>query len=268
MNPLLISALFGGGLGAAEAYKRSGGDIGQTIGGGLLGTGLGAILPGAAGAIGTRLAGTGLAAKVAPEAYKASQLFARSGASTLNPIGQQALGKAALAKGLGGAALIGGGLAVPALAAGGASLAGKAVTPISKAVGLTQQATGAGMPQLPDVPGYESGQMTPSNLGQFGPPCTACYAYPLGAIQSQLRFEQQQYMQSLQNALRYAPYQEAYQQRSKEADLIRGAKAAQLATALATDAAMRQQGQLGAQRMAEGFMSNIGQAGATQYRYF
>ena len=75
-------------------------------------------------------------------------------------------------------------------------------------------------------------------------------------------------MQSLQNALRYAPYQEAYQQRSKEAELVRGAKAAQLATALATDAAMRQQGQLGAQRMAEGFMSNIGQAGATQYRYF
>jgi len=268
MNPLLISALAGGGLGAFEAYKRSGGDIGQTIGGGLLGTGLGAVLPGAASAIGTRLAGTGLAAKVAPEAYKASQLFSRGGSSTINPIAQQIMGKSALGKALGGAALVGGGLAIPALAAGGASAASKAVTPISKAVGLTQQATGAGMPQLSDVPGYGASQMTPTPLGQYGPPGAAGYADPLGAIQSQARFEQQQYMQSLQNALRYAPYQEAYQQRSKEADLVRGAKAAQLATALATDAAMRQQGQLGAQRMSEGFLSNIGQAGATQYRYF
>jgi hypothetical protein len=31
---------------------------------------------------------------------------------------------------------------------------------------------------------------------------------------------------------------------------------------------MRQQGQLGAQRMAEGLLSNVGQAAATQYRYF
>lgn len=268
MNPLLISALVGGGLGAAEAYKRSGGDIGQTIGGGLLGTGLGAVLPGAAGAIGTRLAGTGLAARVAPEAYKASQLFARSGASTLNPIGQQAMGRAALAKGLGGAALIGGGLAIPALAAGGARLTGQAARAATGVVGAGSQVTGVGMPQLPSVPGYAADQLTPGQLSQYGPQNLAQTFDPTNYQQAQLLLEKQQYLQNLQNALQYAPYQEAYQQRSKEADLIRGAKAAQLATALATDAAMRRQGQLGAQSMAQGFLDNIGQAGATQYRYF
>jgi len=268
MNPLLISALAGGGLGAVEAYKRSGGDIGQTIGGGLLGTGLGAVLPGAASAIGKRLAGTALGAKIAPEAYKASQFFTGGGASTLNPIGQQVLGKAALAKGLGGAALIGGGLAVPALAAGGANLAGKAVSPISQAVGLGAKATGIGMPDLPGIPGSGAGQLTPSALGGYGPQNLAQTFDPLGYQQAQIQLEKQQYLQNLQNALQFAPYQEIYQQRSKEADLIRGAKAAQLATALATDAAMRRQGQLGAQAMGEAFMNNIGQAGSTQYRYF
>jgi len=263
MNPLLISALLGGVGGAAQAYGRSKGDLGQTLTGGLIGGGLGAILPGAASAVGTRLAGTALGARVAPEAYKASQLLARSGASTINPIGQQVLGKAALAKGLGVGALAAGGLAIPALAAGGAGMAGQAVGGISKAAGLTGQATGMGQADMPGVPNVPN-----ADLSQYGPPGAAGYADPLGAIQSQLRFEDQQYRQSMLNALRYAPYQEAYAQRSKEADLVRGAKAAQLATALQTDAAMRQQGQLGAQRMSEGFLTNVGNAMAQQYRYF
>lgn len=255
--PILAGA--GGLIGGIQGYRQSGGDLSATA----LGALTGGTLTSGIGGLGRRFAGAALnktaLGQMAPKLMQAG-----------NPLGA-VLAATPAAAGIGAAGLIG----LPAAAAlsgplGGATsrLTGQAARAATGALGVAGQATGIGMPDLPSVPGYEAGQMTPSNLGQFGPPGAAGYADPLGAIQSQLRFEQQQYMQSLQNALRYAPYQEAYQQRSKEADLVRGAKAAQLATALATDAAMRQQGQLGAQRMAEGFMSNIGQAGATQYRYF
>lgn len=257
----LIPILAGTGalIGGIQGYRQSGGDLGPTA----LGALTGGTLTGGIGSVGRRLAGAALSrsalGQMAPQLMK-----------TGNPLGL-ALAAAPAAAGVGAAGLLG----LPAAAAlsgplggAGSRLTGQAARAATGAVGLGAQATGVGMPQLPDVPGYGAGQMTPSALGEYGPPGAVNYADPLGSVQSQLRFEQQQYMQSLQNALRYAPYQEAYQQRSKEADLIRGAKAAQLATALATDAAMRRQGQLGAQQMAESFMSNIGQAGATQYRYF
>jgi hypothetical protein len=253
----MLFPLIGAGLGGFEGYRRSGGDLGAT----LLGAGLGAVTPAGLRMAGTALGGTALGAKAL---QGVTGLGIKSGLGPIAPLGATALGGLAAGTGvaLGLPALAGG------LAAGVAKPIGKAAKAASQAAGLGSQATGIGQPQLPGVPGYGAEQLTPGQLDQYGPPNAGTYADPLGSIQSQLRFEQQQYMQSLQNALRYAPYQEAYQQRSKEADLIRGAKAAQLATALSTDAAMRQQGQLGAQRMSEGFLGNIGQAGATQYRYF
>lgn len=255
--PILAGA--GGLIGAAQGYRQSGGDLGATA----LGALTGGTLTSGIGGLGRRFAGAAMGktalGQMAPQLMKAG-----------NPLGN-VLAAVPAAAGVGAAGLIG----LPAAAAfsgplGGATskLTGQAAKAASQAAGLGSQATGIGQPDLPGVPGYGAERLTPGQLGQYGPPGAGTYADPLGSIQSQLRFEQQQYMQSLQNALRYAPYQEAYQQRSKEADLLRGAKAAQLATALSTDAAMRQQGQLGAQRMAEGFLGNIGQAGATQYRYF
>jgi hypothetical protein len=269
----MLFPLIGAGLGGFEGYRRSGGDLGAT----LLGAGLGAVTPAGLRMAGTALGGTALGAGVlgkatslggkvmsGPIGAQAAKLGVGLPVGPMAPLTAATLGGLAAGTGvaLGAPALAG------VLAAGAAKPLGKAARAASGAVGLGSQATGIGQPDLPNVPGYSAEQLTPGQLNQYGPPGAAAYADPLGSIQSQLRFEQQQYMQSLQNALRYAPYQEAYQQRSKEADLIRGAKAAQLATALSTDAAMRQQGQLGAQRMSEGFLGNIGQAGATQYRYF
>lgn len=240
------------GLGALPGLRE--GDFGKAAAGAGLGY------------VGGRLGRGGLQAA---KGYGANYFRPAAAAMAGTPLGTMASGLKAGAQI--GIPLVGGLVAAPAIGAlasglsgGVASLGGKAARAATGAAGIGQQVTGVGMPQLPDVPGYTVG----GNLSQYGPPGAVAYADPAGAIQSQLRFENQQYLQSMANALRYAPYQEAYAQRSKEADLRRGAAAAQLQTALATDSAMRQQGQLGAQRMAEGFLGNMGQAAATQYRYF
>lgn len=255
--PILAGA--GGLIGGVQGYRQSGGDLGATA----LGALTGGTLTSGIGGLGRRFAGAALGktalGQMAPKLMQAG-----------NPLGS-VLAAAPAAAGIGAAGLIG----LPAAAAlsgplGGATskLTGQAARAATGALGAGAQATGISMPQLPGVPGYAADQMTPGQLSQHGPQNLGQTFDLTGYQQAQLLLEKQQYLQNMQSALGYAPYQEAYQQRSKEADLIRGAKAAQLATALATDAAMRQQGQLGAQRMGEGFLGNIGQAGATQYRYF
>ena len=257
LMPILagVGALTGG----VQGYRQSGGDIGSTA----LGALTGGTLTGGIGRLGQRMAG-GLLSKTAlgkmtPQLMKAG-----------NPLGT-VLAAAPAAAGIGAAGLVG--LPVSAALAGpggtaASKLAGQAATAASQATGVGMQATGIGSPSLPGVPGYSANQLTPGQLSQYGPQNLAQTFDPTSYQMAQLALQDEQYRRNLANALQYAPYQEAYQQRSKEADLIRGAKASQLSTALATDAAMRQQGQLGAQRMAEGFLGNIGQAGATQYRYF
>lgn len=215
------------------------------------------------GYLGGRLAKPSLA-RGAGKVVEAAPGLASMAGSTM-PIGKAlqlgALGGTALAAGVAAPAIgrIASGLAQPI-----SSMAGQAGRAATGALGLGQQVTGVGLPKLPDVPSYTAG----GDLSQYGPPGALQYNDPLAPIRQQLAFENAQYNQAAANALRLAPYNEAYAQRSKEADLRRGAAAAQLQTALATDAAMRQQGQLGAQRMAEGLLGNIGQAAATQYRYF
>lgn len=240
--------------------------ISAAVGGlpGLMKGNLGEAATGAGlGYLGGRFAKPGLA-KGAGQVVSAAPGIASAVGSTM-PVGKAlqlgALGGTALAAGLAAPAIgrIASGVAQPI-----SSIAGKAGRAATGAAGIGQQVTGIGLPQLPDVPSYTVG----GDLSQYGPPNALQYNDFLGSIRQQLAFENAQYNQAAVNALRYAPYQEAYAQRSKEADLRRGAAAAQLQTALATDAAMRQQGQLGAQRMAEGLLGNIGQAAATQYRYF
>lgn len=255
--PLLAGA--GSLIGGIQGYRQSGGDLGSTA----LGALTGGTLTSGIGGLGRRFAGAALGktalGQMAPKLMQAG-----------NPLGA-VLAAAPAAAGVGAAGLLG----LPAAAAlsgplGGATskLTGQAARAATGALGAGAQATGIGMPDLPGVPGAGATQFTPTELAQYGPQNLAQTFDPTNYQQAQLLLEKQHYLQNLQNALQYAPYQEAYQQRSKEADLIRDAKAAQLATALSTDAAMRRQGQLGAQSMAQGFMNNLGQAGATQYRYF
>jgi hypothetical protein len=260
MLPILVGAgrmamqalpMLSAGLGALPGLRE--GDFGKAAAGAGLGY------------VGGRLGRGGLqAAKGAGASYFRPAAAAMAG----TPLGTMASGLKAgaqigipLAGGLLAAPLIGGvasGLAGPV-----SGLTGKAARAATGAAGIGQQVTGAGLPQMPDVPNYG----VAGDLSQYGPPGAVSYADPAGTIQSQLRFQNQQEQQSMINSLRYAPYIEAYQQRTKEFDLRREAAGAQLRTALETDAAMRRQAQIGAQRMGESFLTSIGNAGATQYRY-
>jgi len=264
MNPLLISSLIGGAGGAIDAYRKSGGDLGQTFAGGLVGGGLGAILPGAAKAIGTRFAGSALGAKVAPEAYKAGQVFARTGTSTVNPIAQQMLGREALAKALGGTALVAGGLAIPGLAAAGAQPISKAAQAATQVFGAGKQMMGAGKPQ---VEGPAQLGAIPDILSDPGLQGYLATMDPMGRAQATLALQQQYYDQNLANASRASNVTMRFQEAIKDRDFQRSAKAAELSTALTTNAAMRQQAQLGAQALGQGVLQGVAQAGATQYRY-
>ena len=261
----MLFPLIGAGLGGFEGYRRSGGDIGAA----LLGAGLGAVTPAGLRMAGTALGGTALGAKALQGISGLGSKVMSSGAGAqaaklgiglpAGPLTAATLGGLAA----GGGMLLGAPAIAGALAGSAAKPIGKAAQAASQAAGLTGQVTGVGQTSLPGVPTVPN-----ADLAQYGPQNLAQTFDPTGYQMSQLALQDEQYKRNMLSALRYAPYQEAYQQRSKEADLVRGAKAAQLSTALATDAAMRQQGQLGAQRMAEGFLGNIGTAGATQYRYF
>ena len=131
----------GATLGGIGAYKQSGGNLGATA----LGSGLGALSMGGMGGLATglgqRLAGTGLMAKVAPEAYKvgqagsavlagkglqgAGQAFRAAGAAA--PLAQQFGGQQVLAKAL-PLALAGGGAL--ALAPGAGQMAAQVAGPV------------------------------------------------------------------------------------------------------------------------------------------
>lgn len=258
----MLPTLLAGGRMAMQALPY----ISAAVGGlpGLMKGNLGEAATGAGlGYLGGRFAKPGLA-KGAGQVVTAAPGIASAVGSKI-PVGKAlqlgALGGTALAAGVAAPAIgrIASGLAQPI-----SSIAGQAGRAATGALGVGQQVTGVGLPQLGDVPTYTIA----GDLSQYGPPGATTYFDPTGSIQSQLRLENQQYNQAAANALRLAPYEEAYAQRSKEGDLRRGAAAAQLRTALETDAAMRRQGQLGAQTMAEGLLNNIGQAAATQYRYF
>lgn len=269
----MLLPLIGAGLGGFEGYRRSGGDLGAA----LLGAGLGAVTPAGLRMAGTALGGTalggaalrgvsGLGSKVMSSGLgaQAAKLGLKMPAGPIAPLSAATLGGLAA----GGGVLLGAPALAGALSAGVAKPIGQAAQAITGGAGAAGQMTGITQPQLPGMPGYAADQLTPGQLSQYGPQNLAQTFDPTGYQQAQLALEKQQYMQNLQSALQAAPYQEAYQQRSKEADFLRGAKAAQLATALETDAAMRRQGQLGGQAMGQGLLQSIGQAGATQYRYF
>ena len=73
MLPLLLgSAGLGAALGGLQSYQQSGGDLGKTFGGAVIGGGLGALVPGAGRMAGTALQGTGLLTPLAGGLTKAA----------------------------------------------------------------------------------------------------------------------------------------------------------------------------------------------------
>ena len=267
----MLFPLIGAGLGGFEGYRRSGGDLGAA----LLGAGLGAVTPAglrmAGTALGTGLAGMGLKTQAANLVGMGAQAARKSG---FEPVGRLLSKGAGRVMGLdpakAGALAAGGGLLFGAPAIAGA-LAGGAAKPIGQAARAAGQAVGLGK----DVTGFGKPQIEgPAQLGAI-PDITSdpgLQGYlatmdPMSRAQATLGLQQLYYDQNLANASRASNVTMRFQEAIKDRDFQRSAKAAELSTALTTNAAMRQQAQLGAQAMGQGILSGVSQAGATQYRY-
>jgi len=265
------SALYGG----YEGYKQSGGDLGVALLGAGIGAAGGSVLPGAIRMAGTRLAGTGLgtatqqlATRLGPEAYKASQLLSRGGASTLNPIAQQALGREMLMKGLGTAALVGGATALPALAGGIASgtknVASKVIPTAGTAVGTSRTVQGVIDPatgQFVPLTGDATGGM------KTGTPTAMEMLDPTGSYMGSLELQRRAQDVSLEGAGKFMDLQRAYLDEAKTRDLARSAAAARLGTELATQQGLTLGGQRIAGAMGTQALGDVGAGLRTQYRY-
>lgn len=265
----MLVPLIGAGLGGFEGYRRSGGDLGAA----LLGAGLGAVTPAGLRMAGTALGGTALGAKALQGITGLGSKFMGSGAGAqlakagiampagpMAPLSAKALGGLAAGGGLllGAPALAGG------LAAAGAKPIGQAAQAASQAVGLGKDVTGIAKPQI-EGPAQLGG--IPDITSDPGLQGYLATMDPMGRAQATLALQQQYYDQNLANASRASNVTMRFQEAIKDRDFQRSAKAAELSTALATNAAMRQQAQLGAQAMGAGILSGVSQAGATQYRY-
>jgi hypothetical protein len=244
-------------LGGLQAYGQSGGDIGKTLMGAGIGGGLGAFGPAVSRFAGGALANTALANQLAPTAYKASQLFARSpGASSLiNPLLQQKAGVELIGKG--GAALAGLGLtaaiptvasgiagATPQIFGGGSRKAGDALRGSMQLLGAGQQLT------APDASGNVNLEGPPS-LGQYGPENYLDVANPVGKTAGELlrgKLEAQNQLEQLKTLM---PYQYEMIHKAANADLLRQGAGAQLRTRLQQGAQAMSQAQLGAQALAQ-----------------
>jgi len=265
----MLFPAIGAALGGIEGYRRSEGNLGAA----LLGAGLGAVTPAGLRMAGTALGGTALGARALSGLSGLGSKVMGSGAGAQlakaglkMPAGPLAPMTAASLGGL----LAGGGLAlgVPALAgglaAGAAEPIGKAAQAATGAFGAGKQITGAGKPQI-ESPAQLGA--VPDILSDPGLQGYLSTMDPMQRTQATMALSQQLYDQNLANASRASNITMRFQEAIKDRDFQRSAKAAELQTALATNAAMRQQAQLGAQAMGQGILSGVSQAGATQYRY-
>ena len=269
----VASALYGG----YEGYKQSGGNLGVAA----LASGLGAFgggaLPGAVRMAGARLAGTGLGAatqqaatRLGPEAYKASQLLARSGTSTLNPIAQQALGRELLMKGLGGAAVLGGVAAIPpiagALASGAKNVAGGIIPAAAGAVGTGRMFQGVVDPATGEVSFVPVGTDPASGMPR-GPRTAADMLNPQGYEMGALELQRRAQDVGLEGAGKFMNLERSYLDEAKTRDLARSAAAARLANDLATQQGLTLGGQRIAGAMGTQALGDVGAGLRTQYRY-
>ena len=272
----------GAALGGIGGYKKSGGDLGATA----LGAGLGAAsLGGLSGPIrmaGSKLAGTGLAAKVAPEAFALGQggkaLMAGMGPAGISQA-MKAAGKAApMAQQMGGAQVLstalplalGGGAAL-ALAPGAGQLAADVAGPVRRGAGTVAQ-TGAGVIgyTAEGKPVYSAaGGAVPPGMGQYGP--TDPYGSvgdvlgPAGLSQS---MQTRKDVRTMRDAMRVLlPEQKAVIDAMKKEDFERNMAAAGIRQNIKTRAEMQQRAQLAGLNAGLGALQQAGQALSQTYQY-
>lgn len=284
-----VPALLGAGLGGIEGYRRSGGDVGAALLGAGLGAAGGAYLPAGIRMAGTALMGTplgGLVAKAAPEGYKASQALgalkagqgikgaqaAATAAGMANPMAQQLLGREAIGKALAGGAMLGGTLALPGLAGGVGSALSAPVRAVTGGIGqLGQQGLGMGAQALG---GYQSGyganlpgavpmvdmygNVTPEGLP------SSVYGLPgLGRTAESRRAGRVM----AENMQRYGDVQLGFREAAARKDFERQAAMKGIAQNIATNAAMLQNAQIGAQNLGQTFGTGVANTLGQIYQY-
>lgn len=280
--------LIGATLGGIQGYQKSGGDIGAAALGAGLGAAGGYYLPAGVRMAGSALAGTplaGLAARVAPEGYKASQALgalkagkglagaaqAATQAGLQNPITQQVLGRAALAKGLTGAAVLGGSLAIPGIAG---SLASGASAPLRAATGGAAQVGQQGVGML------ASGQPYVSNYGANLPPGASVTDMYGGITPSGLPADvlglpglgrtleaQRTGRVTAENMQRYGDIELGFREAAARKDFERQAAMKGIGQNILTNAAMLQNAQIGAQNLGQTFGQGVANALGQVYQY-
>jgi hypothetical protein len=167
MNPWLLASIgIPAALGGIQGYRASGGDLGATLQGTLGGAAAGGLGYGAQRMAGDALKGLltgGMASKVAPEAYKASQALGglkAGGFAGATQAAKQAGLAAPMAQQMGGLNVLG--KAAPVIAGAGGLAAGALAMPVlSGAVNLAGQAIGG--------PAQAAAQLGAGYLGSRGP---------------------------------------------------------------------------------------------------
>jgi hypothetical protein len=289
MNPWLLASLgIPAVLGGVEGYRRSGGDLGATLGGAVSGATVGGLGYGAERMAGQAIKGLltgGLASKVAPEAFKVAEAVgglktgglsgaqrAAVQAGLQSPMAQQmgglnALGKAApVIAGAGG--LAAGALALPVLS-GVTNLAGQA---IAAPVKVAQNVIGGGagykaatgpegaMAAVPSVSDYikATGKIptVANTLGDLNSPFYASLG--MAGLQGDV---------ARSIAEKNIRMQYPYISQFKKDDLDRDMYAAQVRQNIATNANLIQSAVGTAQKMGMTAGEQLGQALMTNYNY-
>jgi len=266
-------------LGGIQGYRQSGGDIGATLLGAGIGAAGGAYLP-----AGIRMAGSALAAnpaisglmgKVSPEVlqniYKGTQVAKLGGRSAINPATQALLGSKAAKAALGAGAMTAGTLALPGLAGGAANLLSAPVRAVTGGVGqVGQQGVGmlaSGQPYVsnyganlpPAVPGVDQyGNVTPSGL-----PAEVLGLPGLGRTLE----AQRQGRATAENLQRYGDIDLAFREAVARKDFERQAAMKGIGQNIATQAAMIQNAQMGAQNLGQTFGQGISNNIGRIYQY-
>lgn len=269
----IAGALYGG----YEGYKQSGGDLGAALLGSGLGAAGGGLLPGGVRMAGSALAGTKLglgtqqlATRLGPGVYRASQLLSRTGTSTLNPIAQQALGRELLMKGLGGAAVLGGAAAIPAIAGGLASgaknVAAGIIPAATGSVGTSRMVQSVYNPATGEVE-FVPLETDPASGMPRGPRTASEMLNPQGYEMGALELQRRAQDVALEGASKFLNLERPILDEAKTRDLARSAAAARLATDLATQQGLTLGGQRIAGAMGQQALGDVGAGLRTQYRY-
>ena len=270
--------LAGAALGGIGAYRQSGGNLGATA----LGSGLGAVslagVPSLSRFSGAKLAGTGLAAKIAPEAFKAGA----AGKAVLAGMGPQGIaqavknsrysrtdcstdcGQQVLAKGT--SVAVAGGLTL-GFAPGGGKMAADVAGPQRTGLGQAGQlAAGMAGYQPPGAPDY-SGTGVPT-LDQYGNinPVGSLYdvAGPTGMANRQ---EQLTGLTGRDLTRALLPEIESAVDAQKQKELARNLAAAGIRQNIATRAAMLQRSQQAGLEAGRQALATAGQGLIQQYQY-